>query len=319
MKTTCVALTLLTLTCVRAAAQQPTPMPDDYRKELMRYAGQWITETTIDGVTTKGTFIATMAPGGACLIYHGKSPGLVSRDTMIEGTGNIGWDASAQQLKEVYFNSLGETSTTLWKLEAGRLIGKRKGLILGQESSSDVENVWAADGQEWQHKVGNWTLAGEERDAVSTTFRPMAAEPADANLQQLAPLVGEWHVTFDLPGFPYTETKATYKWILGGRYLEARWYSMDGIELGPELFAWDPVSKVIRMWGFDSETFYEGVWQIDGPRWTSKYAGVRFAGEETKTDVVLEFKGDSEVLATLKSPDPDRPGTAKFVRVQSGK
>jgi hypothetical protein len=157
-----------------AVAQDPTPMPKEYRDQLSRYVGEWETETILGGTSYKGTFTGKMAPGGECLIYHGKSPGLISTDVVIQGTGIIGWDPVKEQLKEVNFNTLGETCTTMWTLENGTLKGIREGVILGQSTNSKVENHWVKDGEEWEHRISNWILAGKEQDNVVTTFRRKA-------------------------------------------------------------------------------------------------------------------------------------------------
>ena len=134
------------------------------------------------------------------------------------------------------------------------------------------------------------------------------------------PLVGNWDVTFDWPGIPLKEAKVTYRWALGGKYLEARWSKKDGTDLGPELFTWDPVKEGIRMWGFDSESFYEATWRVDGKKWIGKFSGTRFTGEDTKGTIVLEFDKTSSVLLTHTPDGTEKPdGTAKFKRSSNGK
>ena len=102
-------------------------------------------------------------------------------------------------------------------------------------------------------------------------------------------------MTFDVPELPVKEAMVTCNWMLDGKYLESRWCKMDGTDLGPELLTWDPINKTIKMWGFDTESFYEATWQIEGKKWTGKYAGTKFTGQPTKDTIVLEFEGDSIV------------------------
>jgi hypothetical protein len=145
------------------------------------------------------------------------------------------------------------------------------------------------------------------------------ADSVDPNLKQLAPLVGSWNVTFDVPDIPFTEAKVTYKWVMEGKYLEARWSKPDGTYLGPELFVWDPIGKTIRMWGFDPESFYEATWSIEGRKFTGKYTGTRLKGEKTKDTIVLEFESDSSITAKATSDDPQKPGGSfSFTRVSQG-
>ena len=146
-----------------------------------------------------------------------------------------------------------------------------------------------------------------------------SGETADPNLKQLTPLVGSWKVTFDWPGMPFDEAKVTYRWKLKGRYLEARWSKTDGTDLGPELFAWDPIKKSIRMWGFDPESFYEATWSFDGKKWAGKFSGTRFTGEETESTIHLEFQNDSSISVQHTPKGADKPrGFAKFTRVPQG-
>ena len=143
-----------------------------------------------------------------------------------------------------------------------------------------------------------------------------ADESIDPHLKQLTPLVGSWNVTFDWPGISVKEAKVTYRWVLDGKYLEARWSNMDGTDLGPELFTWDPARMVVRMWGFDSKSFCEAVWRVDGSKLIGEFSGTRFTGENTKRTVVLAFKDNSSIVATTTPGGADKPdGTATFVRV----
>lgn len=142
-----------------------------------------------------------------------------------------------------------------------------------------------------------------------------ADKPADPHLQQLAPIIGDWVATFDVPEMTLKEAKVRYQWILDGRFLEGRWYSMDGKELGPELFTWDPVTESIRMWGFDLESFYDATWQIDGRKWTGDYSATRFTGERMGDRFVLQFEGDSTILLKfIPSGSEQATGAGKFVR-----
>jgi hypothetical protein len=141
----------------------------------------------------------------------------------------------------------------------------------------------------------------------------------EANLKPLARLVGSWNATFDIPDFPFDETKVTYRWVLDGRYLEGRWSTTDGQDLGPELFTWDPAENLVRMWGFDTESFYEATWQLAGDQWIGKYSGTRFSGEKTNTTVSVEFKHADSIHIMFTPEGATEPvGTADLVRVNPG-
>jgi hypothetical protein len=150
--------------------------------------------------------------------------------------------------------------------------------------------------------------------AVSVTIG-QAEKPVDPSLQELAPLVGTWTGTFDVPEMTIKEADVTYSWSIDGKYLEARWSTRDGKDLGPELFTFDPISKTFRMWGFDPDSFYEATWQIEGKKWTGQYAGTRFTGERTKNSIVLEFEGSSTVAMKFIPEGGDKAiGVGKMTR-----
>lgn len=154
---------------------------------------------------------------------------------------------------------------------------------------------------------------------VASVTITQADKPADPHLQQLAPLVGTWTVDLDLPNFPIKRATVTTKWILGGRYLESRWRKMDGTDLGPEIFTWDPVDNIIKMWGFDSDTFYESMWQIEGTKWTGKYSGTGFVGQRSKSTIVLEFEGDSTIILKAFADGSDEAtGSGRFTKAKTG-
>ena len=155
--------------------------------------------------------------------------------------------------------------------------------------------------------------------AASVTIG-QADKAADPNLQQLAPIIGSWTVTFDDPEMPVKEARVTYTWMLDGKYIEASWSTLDGKDLGPELITWDPIKKTIKLWGFDTVSFYEATFQIEGKKWTGKYEGTKFTGERTKNTIVLEFKDDSTILTKSYHDGSDKvAGTSKFTRVDKGK
>lgn len=142
--------------------------------------------------------------------------------------------------------------------------------------------------------------------------------PVDANLKQLERLIGKWDVVFDAPAVPFREAHATYQWAIGGKYLEALWYLPDGTFLGPELFVWDPSREAVRMWGFDTNSFYDATWRIDGARWTCIFDGWQLAGDRVHSAVEMEFKDDGSILATFTPVGSDQPeGTVTFTRPQS--
>ncbi len=143
-----------------------------------------------------------------------------------------------------------------------------------------------------------------------------AAGPANPHLQQLSPLVGSWTGNIDLPGLPDQNVKVTYQWTLEGKFLEARWQTLDGTDLGPEFFAWDPIHQTIKLWGFDPLSFYVATWHIDGNVWTGKYTGTQHGGDPTDSTIILEFGDDGTLTLKGLAPDSDKTNVfGKLTRV----
>jgi hypothetical protein len=163
----------------------------------------------------------------------------------------------------------------------------------------------------------SFVLAMEPGHVAKWKRRSLDSHPVDANLKQLEPLIGAWDVVFDSPVVPFREAHVTYRWAIGGRYLEASWTLPDATYLGPELFVWDPSREAVRMWGFDVDSFYDATWRIDGTRWTCIFDGWRLAGDKVHSTVEMNFRDDGSIVATFTPVGAEQPeGTVTFRRAQ---
>lgn len=161
----------------------------------------------------------------------------------------------------------------------------------------------------------SFVLAMEPGHVTKWKRTSIESHPVDANLKKLEPLIGSWDVVFDSPVVSFKEAHVTYRWAMGGRYLEARWTLPDGTYLGPELFVWDPNRQAVRMWGFDVDSFYEATWRIDGTSWTCIFDGWRLAGDRVHSNVEMKFKDDGSIVATFTPVGTQKPdGTVTFRR-----
>ena len=62
---------------------------------------------------------------------------------------------------------------------------------------------------------------------------------------------------------------------------------------GTQRIGWDPFSKQLKAWSFDSEGgFSEGFWQRDGNRWTLKLTGVSADGRVGSATQIHTFVSD---------------------------
>jgi len=109
-------------------------------------------------------------------------------------------------------------------------------------------------------KDGKWKL-----DSVRETEIPVEAFARDG-LDQLDWMVGEW---VDSGEASTVESKVA--WTKNGAFLSCsfRVATSDADDLeGTQVIGWDPVSRTIRSWLFDSDGgFGQGVWTRNGDRW----------------------------------------------------
>lgn len=148
---------------------EPTKMPDDIKEYLGRAVGQWVFKTRFGDKELEADFSMQWAPGKECLVWHHEGPGLISSDTKIFTTGTLGWDHNRQQIKEVAFNSLGESFTTFWRVRKDRWTGFRNGTILGKKFSGQIRVKWRpGDNDRWEAGNTNFVIEGEKQDDVTT-------------------------------------------------------------------------------------------------------------------------------------------------------
>jgi uncharacterized protein (TIGR02246 family) len=133
---------------------------------------------------------------------------------------------------------------------------------------------------------GKWQL-----DSVRETEIPDLI-PAQANLKELAWLVGEW---VDLAEDSLVETKVT--WTKDKRFLTCNFrVSLPEIEPleGVQIIGWDPAAGVIRSWVFDSAgTIGEGVWSHDGNQWIVKSTQVLADGSRAVATNVYTIQDEN--------------------------
>jgi uncharacterized protein (TIGR02246 family) len=115
-------------------------------------------------------------------------------------------------------------------------------------------------------KNGEWKLEGVRETSLPETH-------PHEQLKQLEWLVGEWE-----DESPDVVVQQRYRWSEDGHYLlgnfVVQWKGRPSMK-GDVRIGWDPLTKQIKSWIFDTEGGYgEGLWTKVGDRWVVKMTGV---------------------------------------------
>lgn len=123
------------------------------------------------------------------------------------------------------------------------------------------------------------------------------------HLKELAWLVGEW--SHDRPDRPNVSAHSTCDWSANGSFLIRKFAfaHKDGGALGgTEVIGWDPRSRRIRSWTFNSDgSFGESVWTRDGNRWIVEYKGIQANGDDASATHFVTIADENTL--TLESKD----------------
>lgn len=166
-------------------------------------------------------------------------------------------------------------------------------------------------------KDGKWKL-----DSVRETEIPAEALQRDG-LDQLEWLVGEW-----VDNGPKSTVETNVSWSKNGAFLTAifRVTASDDDELeGTQVIGWDPVSRSIRSWMFDSDGgFGQGTWKQQGNRWIVSFSQTLADGRQATSTNIYQMVDENSYL--WQSIDRRLDGEAlpdikevKVVRAAAGK
>ena len=152
-------------------------------------------------------------------------------------------------------------------------------------------------------------------ESVRETSLPEASP--HEQLKQLEWLVGEW-----VDESPTEVVEHRCRWSEDGHYLLGKfvvqWEGLPAMK-GDLRIGWDPLTKQIKSWIFDSEGGYaEGFWTRVGDRWVVKMTGVRPDGSTasaTNTYVPLrrdqyQYSSVDRIVGGQQEPDQ----TVRIVR-----
>jgi len=159
-------------------------------------------------------------------------------------------------------------------------------------------------------KNGQWKL-----ESVRETSLP-EVQP-HLRLKQLEWLVGEW-----IDESPDAVVEHRCRWSEDGHFLlgefVVQWQGKPAMK-GDLRIGWDPLTRQIKSWIFDSEGGYaEGFWTQVGDRWIVKMTGVRADGSTASaTNIYVPLRRDQYQYTSVDrivggQPDPDQ--TVRIVR-----
>jgi uncharacterized protein (TIGR02246 family) len=159
----------------------------------------------------------------------------------------------------------------------------------------------------WVRQNGKWLL-----DSV----RESAADPNshEARLQALSWLVGDWVSSGEGPAIAMS-----CQWSLDRHFLlrEVRTQSPAGPLSISQRVGWDPASRQIKSWTFDSHGGHgKGVWSRDGEQWTVSAAGVLPDGRKATSSNLYVLEGaDLLRWESVESTIDGMPGPTHKVRL----
>jgi uncharacterized protein (TIGR02246 family) len=144
----------------------------------------------------------------------------------------------------------------------------------------------------------HWRIASVEEMPV-----PQPATASDA-LRELDWLTGIW--VDDSKDSPVV---STFRWSANQSFLIRSFSTKDGdkvIELGTQIIGWDPRSRQIRSWSFNSDgSFGDGVWSKTGKDWSIKSTQTLSDGRAASGTYVISRLGENKLTLRLIGQEVD--------------
>ena len=151
---------------------EPSVMPDEVRTQLSRLVGSRDLHGTLGDRQLKSTLTARWAAGGQSLLWDLVGPSLIDADRTLQSSGSMGWDHQKQQIREVAFNSIGGSHTTLWTVRPDRWNGRRSGMLDGQGVELRVRLKWQpGDDDGFELRFSKRTVGCEPQDDLTMVAR----------------------------------------------------------------------------------------------------------------------------------------------------
>jgi uncharacterized protein (TIGR02246 family) len=146
-----------------------------------------------------------------------------------------------------------------------------------EEGTSVVTHDFGGPSEHTRYEVVHTKQSGAWQMASARDL-PDEAATAEEQLDQLKWLIGDW-VDED----PDDLVQTSYRWSVNHHFILCDFtvdLSGQPAMTGTQRIGWDPLSKTIRSWAFDSEGgFTEGIWSHEGNQWIIKTTGVTNDGK----------------------------------------
>ena len=172
-------------------------------------------------------------------------------------------------------------------------------------------------------REGQWKFSSVEERTIAPP-----ANAADA-LSELDWLIGTWVDDSDK-----VKVDTTFRWSVNGTFLLRSYVveSKEGVlSTGTQVIGWDPRSREIRSWSFDSDgSFGDGIWSKNGNDWLVRSSRTLADGraasgtfvmtkidESTMTVQLIGHEIEGELMATqppvkvVRAPEPKKTDTEK--------
>lgn len=172
-----------------------------------------------------------------------------------------------------------------------------------------------ADSQETEFSAiltrrgGQWLLDTVEETDAGSTARGRAA------LKELEWLVGAWRdqpMTDQTTKDPANEinVETNIQWARGGSMLiwayRIQIKDQGDAQEGTQVIAWDPRSRQIRSWTFESDgSFGEGVWSRSGDEWLARLTYTSACGELATATQILTKINNNRFMAQMVGLEVD--------------
>ncbi len=212
----------------------------------------------------------------------------------VSGQQFVGREAIQQQFTDTFADAkeaklkLAVTTNSIQFISPGVAIEQGTAVLTGMDPTP-VESEYSAI---YVKRDGKWLM---DRLSEDVAFEPPSHHE---QLKELDWLVGRW-TDQDDQATVVTECN----WTKNKNFL-VRSFTVtiqDRIDMsGIQFIGWDPSSKQIRSWVFDSDGgFGQGTWERKGNRWYVKQKGVLYDGRDSSSVNVISYLDDNS--CTLQS------------------
>lgn len=137
-------------------------------------------------------------------------------------------------------------------------------------------------------REGKWLL-----DRVSEIEREKLLPSSYEHLKELEWLIGSWH---DADTLPSIEIQTDCEWAKNKNFITRSFAIAIGDRVnksGMQIIGWDPATKQIRSWVFDSDGgFAEGTWTHKGKQWFVQTAGIQPDGSKATSENIMTVVDD---------------------------